>query len=120
MPSDFGIVIRALPDPPVVSGRLMLHGAFRLPRAIAEIIERPVQRAVVLVVQRFSEFNALTPFRQHILFEGDDELGEDAVGGYFNIDVFQEDGRAVPGQYHLFVSIDEHLSNVIELDVEPE
>lgn len=119
IPSDFGIVVRATPYPPRASGHLMVHGAFHLPRAVTEIVERPVQRAVALVVQRFSEFNALTPFREHILFDGDDQLTPGGVCGYFNIDVFEEDGGGVPGEYHLFVSMDEHISNVLELEIAP-
>ena len=119
MPQQFGVVIRATPYPPQATGRLTVHGAFHLPRSITEVVERPVQRAVVLVIQRFGEHTAVTPFRKQVLFEDDDSLTPGGVCGYFHIDVFEAQAGGVPGEYHLFVSIDEHLSNVLELGVSP-
>ena len=119
IPEDFGVVIRITPYPPSASGRLTVHGAFHLPRAITDIVERPLQRCVVLVVQRGGEQNALTPFRTLVLFEDDDQLTQGGVTGYFHIDVVDEQGGGVPGEYHLFVSMDEHISNVLALGVSP-
>lgn len=119
IPEDFGVVIRVTPYPPSASSRLTVHGAFHLPRAITEIVARPLQRCVVLVVQRVGEQNALTPFREQVLFDDDDQLTPGGVAGYFHIDVFDEQGGGVPGEYHFFVSMDEHISNVLALGVAP-
>ncbi len=119
IPQGFGVVIRAVPYPPRAGGELWLHGSFHLPRAVLDVVERPIQRAVVLVVQRIGEATVATPLREHILFDEDDQLSPGGVCGYFSLDVFESQGGGVPGEYHLFVSIDEHLSNVLAVDVAP-
>lgn len=99
---------------------LIIHGSFNVPYAQAEALGRPIHRALVLVVQIGSYRNVYTPFREFVLFP-DDEFGASGggLGGYFNIDVFSLLGAPIPGDYHLVVSIGEHVSTAAEASVKP-
>ncbi len=91
---------------------LVVHGAFNLRIADGDAIGHPAHRAIVLVVWSFGYRYVATPFREQVLF-ADDEVGlPGGVGGYFNVDLFDLQGRAVPGDYHLYVTMGEYLSNV--------
>jgi hypothetical protein len=116
IPAAPGIAVCLGPSPSV-RGRLVIHGAFRLPLELAERIGRPAQRAVVVVGQLGWRCGAATPFREMMLFEDDDALEHDTVVGYFNIDVFQLQGGPAVGLYHLFASMDGYLSNLIEFEL---
>jgi hypothetical protein len=114
VPTNFGVVIatNAAPD---LHGDFLVHGSYRLPRALSQRIERPMVRAVALMLQVGLLGGIAMPFSDQSLFEDDDQIDHDAIVGYFNIDVFALQRGRRPGRYHVFASIDEHLSNVIEL-----
>jgi hypothetical protein len=118
LPKSPGVVIVS-PAQATARGGLVLHGAFNVPHAEADALGRPVHRAVVLVIQRGEYYNVATPFREHVLFADDEVAASGGVGGYFHIDVFEQQGGPVPGYYHLLVSIGEHVSVVHEVSVVP-
>jgi len=72
---------------------------------------------VVLVIKREHSYSAITPFKDHVLFQDDDRLTPGGVAGYFVIDVFSAQQKRLEGDYHLFVSMGEHISNVVQLTV---
>jgi hypothetical protein len=118
LPKKPGVIL-AGPAQAKTSGPLVLHGAFNLPHAEADALGHPVHRAVVLVIQRGAYYNIATPFREHVLFPDDEVAASGGVGGYFHVDVFEQQGGPVPGYYHLLVSIGEHVSAVHEVQVTP-
>jgi hypothetical protein len=118
IPEAPGVVITG-PAQATTRTPLVLHGAFHLTYAEADELGRPAHRGLVLVIQRDEDYNAVTPFREHVLF-ADDEVGaRGGVGGYFHMDVFEEQGGPAPGHYHLLVSIGERVSAVHEVWVVP-
>lgn len=118
LPKQPGVVI-AGPAQATARGGLVLHGAFNLPHAEADALGHPSHRAVVLVIQRGEYQNVATPFREHVLFVDDEVAASGGVGGYFHIDVFEQQGGPVPGHYHLLVSVGEQVSAVHEVSVVP-
>jgi hypothetical protein len=96
---------------------LVIHGTFRIPWADAEAIEAPRQRALVVVVMNGTLHGAYTPFREQVLFEDDDSATRAGAHGFFNLDVFGVQGHDRPGDYHVFVSLGPHVSNVVRMAV---
>jgi hypothetical protein len=113
---DHGILIDATASP-TIYGEFNVRGAFHLPAQLANDIGRPLQRSVVLVIQREHGNRVVAPFKDNVLFGDDDRLTPDGLAGYFNVDVFAAQKDRVEGNYHLFVSLGEHISNVVQRTV---
>lgn len=114
---DFTGVAIAVAPRPARNSPLVVHGTYRVPWALADTIEPPLHRALVLVVQNGALHSAVTPFRDKVLF-GDDERETPAgVLGHFTMDVFELGEGLVPGDYHLLVSLNELISNVVRVEV---
>ena len=120
-------VVRSPPSPPIPASPglviavdhrrdprspLIVHGAFHLPIRDGDAIGHPVHRGIVVVVWSLDHRYAIAPFREQVLFV-DDEVGlPGGVGGYFSVDLFEIQQGPVQGDFHLYASLGEHLSNV--------
>jgi hypothetical protein len=114
---DFlGIAIDLAPRP-VRNSPLVIHGTYRIPWALAETIEPPLHRALVLVVQRGAVHRVATPFRERVLFGDDERETQGGALGHFTLDVFELQGGEAAGDYHLLVSLGEMVSNVLRVAV---
>ena len=112
IPSSQGLAITLDPrrDP---AGPLVVHGAFHLAMADGDAIGHPVHRGIVVVVWSIHHCYAIAPFREHVLFADDEASVPGGVGGYFNVDPFATEGGPVQGDFHVYASLGDHLSNVV-------
>ena len=117
LPPEPGIVLTLAPRPLPLSP-LVVHGSFLLSQEQSDALDGGIHRAVVLVVQHGSLHNALTPFRDRVIFADDVTPGTAGMAGYFSLDVFELQGGFAAGHYHLLVSIGEQVSAVVETYVQ--
>ena len=111
-----GIAIDLAPRP-VRGSPLVIHGTYLVPWAQAELVEPPLQRALVLVIQNGETHHVATPFRGRVLFSDDERETHAGALGHFTMDVFELQGSFAPGDYHLFVSLGALVSNVIRVQI---
>lgn len=97
---------------------LIVHGVYRVPWDMAKPIAVPRHRALVLVIQNGPLFSIGTPFEEQILFAGDEQDLVSGPEGYFSLDIFALQGGRVPGDYHVFCSLANQVSNVIKARVD--
>jgi hypothetical protein len=99
-----------------LGSRMILSGVYQLHEAEAERIDAHLHHALCVVVTSADLARVLTPFREVVLFDDDDERFPWGRRGYFQVDVFE--GADPPrGDYFLHVALGEHLSNTVEVAV---
>jgi hypothetical protein len=116
LPQAPSVVLRVDPgrDP---RAPLLIHGAFHLPIAAGDAIGHPVHHGIVVVVWSPSFRYAAAPFRDQVLF-ADDEVGvPGGIGGFFNVDLFELQGDPAIGDFHIFATLGEYVSNVVRASV---
>jgi hypothetical protein len=111
-----GIVIDLAPRP-VKNSPLVIHGTYLVPWAQAELVEPPLHRALVLVIQNGETHHVATPFRARVLFGDDERETRNGTLGHFSMDVFELQGGFATGDYHLLVSLGELVSNVVRVQI---
>jgi hypothetical protein len=100
-----------------VDGEWMLRGLFQLPPAELEVIDEQPHRALVLVAVMQGGWYTDSPLRQKIFFADDLHAAGPVTRGYFAFDLFSLFEDRVPGTYTLSVSLGEHLSNSLRVEV---
>ena len=105
--------------PPQVArdGEWWIEGAFQLPADELAAIDEQPHRALVLVAQLGGAWYADTPLRSRIFFADDLHAAGKNLRGWFRLELFSLFGDRVPGRYVLSVSLGEHLSDSIEVEV---
>jgi hypothetical protein len=115
LPSN-GIVISA-PEQVTRSGALVLSGAFRFDRAVADRIDSQLHRAVVVAATHVGGMRACTPFREQALFPDDEERSDAVRSGYFELDLRRWFDLAENDVWFLHASIAGQLSNIIKVRI---
>lgn len=105
--------------PPQVArdGEWWLEGAFQLPPDELAAIDEQPHRALVVVAQRGGAWYADSPLRGKIFFPDDLHPAGSLLRGWFRFELFSLFGDRVPGRYVLSLSLGEHLSDSIEVEV---
>jgi hypothetical protein len=96
----------------------VIHGVFRVGRQGEGIRGDGLHAALVLVVTSGCGDHVSTPFGNFVAFEDDLEAEEGFVTGYFNFDVPDRTGFRPHGRCYIMVSLEENLSNILEVAVE--
>lgn len=115
--SDFtGVAITTPPQVPA-DGEWWLDGVFQLPPAELAAIDEQPHRALVLVAVLGGAWYADSPLRERIFFPDDLHPAGDLVRGWFRFELFSLFADRVPGAYTLSVSLGEHLSESLTVEV---
>jgi len=111
-----GVVI-ATPEQITVSGPLVLSGAFRFPRDVADRIDTQLHRALVVAATYPGGMRACNPFREHALFPDDEERSDAARAGYFELDLRRWFDLRENDVWFLHASIAGELSNILKVRI---
>lgn len=116
---DDGFQGVAIVTPPQVvrDGEWWLEGAFQLPADELAAIDEQPHRALVVVAQLGGAWYADSPLRGKIFFPDDLHAAGKNLRGWFRIELFSLFGDRVPGKYTLSVSLGEHLSDSLPVEV---
>ncbi len=99
------------------AGEWLLRGLFQVPEAELDVVDEQPHRALVLVVVMQGGWYVDAPLRQKIFFPDDLHPTGPVTRGYFAFDLFSLFEDRVPGAYTLSVSLGEHLSNSLRVEV---
>jgi hypothetical protein len=117
IPGGFVGVRIAAPAVLSTRGRVVVSGIFQILADEAQAIGPHLHRALVAVMTSGGIYGAYNPFREVVLFADDEERHPWGSRGYFHFDLFEDEEELDPADYHVFVSLGEHLSNVVAVAV---
>lgn len=116
-PSFEGVRISA-PSTVRLPGPIIVTGTFQLPEREAERIDPHLHRALVLVAMNGAVPYAVhNPFEGVLLFDDDEERGAWGRRGHFTVALPRDGAIPYEGEYHVFVSLGEFLSNTVTVAV---
>ncbi len=99
--------------------KIQLHGKFNIVYGEDSPLARgaDILKHIILVVTRTSNYQAVTPFKDVIVFEDDIVDSEQECSGVFNIDVFNKIQFDGEGDYYILCSIGSVTSNVLRITI---
>lgn len=115
-PDFLGVAI-ASPERVGIGDEWTLSGFFQLPAAELEKIDAQPHRALVLVAALRGSWYTDSPLRGKIFFPDDLHGAGGLMRGYFSFDLFSLFQERVAGAYTLSVSLGEHLSDSLCVEV---
>jgi hypothetical protein len=114
---DFLGVVVSSPEQVSVVGEWKINGLFQMAGADLEAIDTQPHRALVVVCSLADGWYADSPLRSKIFFPDDLHAAGNLVRGYFSFELFSLLQDRVPGNYTLSVSLGEHLSESLRVEV---
>lgn len=104
---------------PKKSQQILLRGKFKLPCGENGVPEDGIQifKHIVLVATRTANYQALTPFRDVIVFEDDIQKEGNYCIGFFNMNVMEHIQFDGEGDYYLLCSVGTYTSNIVKVSV---
>jgi hypothetical protein len=116
---DKGIAITAVVHPEK-NKRLLVNGRFAVLCGENGVPEHAPQtlKHVVLVVTRYGNYQALTPFKETVVFEDDVRVRGDCCSATFMINVMDHIAFDGKGDYYILCSLGTHLSNIVKVTIE--
>jgi hypothetical protein len=93
---------------------ILLRGKFSVACGKNGVPEEPKRalKHLVMVVTRSGNYQALTPFREVVVFDDDVKVHDNLCSASFHISVMDHIGFDGPGDYYILCSLGEHLSNI--------
>lgn len=76
-----------------------------------------VLKHIVLVVTRSGNYQALTPFKDVVVFEDDVKEEQGRCSGFFNVKVMDHIVFDGAGDYYVLCSLGTYLSNIIKISL---
>lgn len=99
--------------------QIVLRGKFKLPCGKNGVPEQGPQifKHIVLVATRTANYQALTPFRDVVVFEDDVQKEGECYSGFFNVNVMEHIQFDGEGDYYLLCSAGTFTSNIVKVSV---
>ncbi len=82
-----------------------------------EVTGAEILKHVALVVTRGGNYQAVSPFKDVIVFPDDIKISESSYSGFFNFDVFDKISFDGEGEYFVLCSIGTITSNIVKVSV---
>jgi hypothetical protein len=98
---------------------MLCRAKFQIPRqGIGPTVKGPeILNHITLVVTRGGNYQAISPFKNVIVFSDDIKITESTCSGFFNFDIFEKIAFDGEGEYFVLCSIGTITSNIAKVIV---
>lgn len=99
--------------------QILVRGRFRVSCAENGVPENPPEtlKHVILVVTRSGNYQALTPFKDTVVFEDDVKVSGSNCSASFTFNVMDHIAFDGKGDYYILCSLGTHLSNIVKVTI---